>query len=148
MTLRADHLAGSAFVLLGVAVVALSGDLPFGRLSMPGSGFMPRLIAGALILFGAILALRAGQSEPLRQIGWSDAKHAGLVIAIAALATTLYTRAGFLITMVLMMAALLVIVERRNPLRAGVYCLAAVLCTYVVFRMLLKAPMPTGPFGF
>ena len=41
MTLRADHVAGAIFVGFGLLVFALSGDLPTGTLSMPGSGFMP-----------------------------------------------------------------------------------------------------------
>ena len=31
MTLRSDHIAGAVFVVLGIVVFALSGDLPFGR---------------------------------------------------------------------------------------------------------------------
>jgi hypothetical protein len=41
MTLRADHVAGAAFVAFGILIIALSGDLPTGQLSMPGSGFLP-----------------------------------------------------------------------------------------------------------
>ena len=43
MTLRSDHVAGAAFVVFGIVVFALSGDLPFGRLSAPGAGMMPKL---------------------------------------------------------------------------------------------------------
>ena len=46
MTLRADHVAGGVFIVLGVAVFAISGDLPFGTLSAPGAGMMPKLMAG------------------------------------------------------------------------------------------------------
>ena len=35
--------------------------------------------------------------------------------------------------MVVMMVALLVVIERRNPLRAGAYSVAIVLFTYVCF---------------
>ncbi len=148
MILRADHIAGGAFVLLGAFVLAISGDLPFGQLSMPGSGFLPRIVAIALIVLGLALMLRAGETEPLSSINWSDAKHASMVIVIAGLAIAFYTILGFLTTMFLMMGALLIIIERRHPLRAGIYCLAMVLGTYVVFSTLLKTPMPTGPFGF
>ena len=44
MQLRADHVAGAAFVGFGALVIALSGDLPVGQLSMPGSGFLPRIV--------------------------------------------------------------------------------------------------------
>ena len=35
MTLRADHVAGAAFVAFGILVFALSGDLPFGACRRP-----------------------------------------------------------------------------------------------------------------
>ena len=148
MTLRADHVAGAAFVAFGILVFALSGDLPLGRLSMPGAGFLPKLVAGLLVFFGLMLVLRGRESVPLADIDWSDLKHAGSVLAITAGAIALYTRLGFVITMVLMMVALIVIVERRNILRASLYSAVVVGVAFVVFSTLLKSPLPAGPFGF
>ena len=45
MTLRSDHVAGAALIGVGLLVIALSGDLPFGSLAMPGSGFVPNILA-------------------------------------------------------------------------------------------------------
>ena len=148
MTLRADHVAGAAFIAFGLAIFALSGELPMGGLSMPGSGFMPKLVAGLLVLFGIVLAVRAGESQPLAAIDWSDATHAALVVVIAALAIIAYTRLGFILTMALMMFAFLVVIERRNPVRAALYSVTVTLVAYVVFDKALKAPLPQGPFGF
>jgi hypothetical protein len=148
MNIRSDHIGGAAFVGFGVLVLALSGDLPTGQLSMPGAGFLPKLVAAMTIVFGLALFFRARESAPLSTLGWSDGKHAVLVVAIAAAATALYTRLGFIPTMVLMMLGLLVIIERRNVLRAALYSVSAVLVTYCVFIWILKAPLPTGPLGF
>lgn len=148
MRLHADHVAGAAFVLFGASIFALSGDLPTGQLSMPGSGFMPKLIAGLLIILGIALALRGHEGDTFASLGWSDAKHAIMVIVITAAAITLYTVAGFLITMVAMMLAFLLIIERKNPVRAAIYSVACVAVTYVTFVYGLKLPMPTGPLGF
>ena len=38
MILRADHVSGAAFAGFGALIIALSGDLPFGNLAMPGAG--------------------------------------------------------------------------------------------------------------
>ena len=148
MTLRADHAAGAAFVVFGLLIYALSGDLPMGGLSMPGSGFMPKLVAALLVVFGAVLILRGNESEPLAQLDWSDVKHAILVIVIAGAGVAVYTSLGFILAMVLMLFALLIIVERRAPLRAALYSVATTLMAYVVFAKALKAPLPIGPFGF
>ncbi len=68
MKLRADHVAGAAFILFGHGIFALSGDLPTGQLSMPGSGFLPKIVAGFTILFGALLALRASESPAMNEV--------------------------------------------------------------------------------
>ena len=148
MEIRSDHVAGAAFAAFGVLILALSGDLPTGQLSMPGAGFLPKLIAVMTIIFGLALFLRARESEVFSSIGWNDGRHAAMVVAIAAAAVALYTWLGFIATMVLMMLGLLVVIERRNVARAAVYSVAVVLLTYGVFIYLLKAPLPTGPFGF
>lgn len=147
MNLRADHVAGAAFVIFGAAIIALSGDLPVGHLSMPGSGFLPMIVAVLTIIFGLALILRAtAESGPFSELDWGDGKHALMVTAIAAAAIALYEHLGFIITMLLMMVALLIVIERRNPLRAGAYCVIIVLFTYVSFVYGLKTPLPEYSF--
>jgi Tripartite tricarboxylate transporter TctB family len=146
MILRADHVAGAAFVVFGVAIVALSGDLPVGQLSMPGSGFLPMIVAGLTIVFGLLLILRAGESGPFAEVGWGDGKHAILVTVITAAAIALYEHLGFFFTMLLMMLVLLIVGERRHPIRAGIYSIAIVLFTYVSFVYGLKTPLPEYSF--
>lgn len=148
MTLRSDHVAGAAFVGFGALIIALSGDLPVGRLSMPGSGFLPMIVATLTIVFGLALMARASESPPFAEVTWSDGKHAAMVIIIIAVAIALYTQLGFLITMTAMMVTLLVIIERRNPLYAFGYSAAIVLVTYVSFEYLLKTPLPESPFSY
>jgi hypothetical protein len=148
VNLRADHVAGAAFVAFGLLVIALSRDLPTGQLSMPGAGFLPKLIAVLIIIFGLALFLRARESAAFASLNWADGKHAALVIAMTAAATALYTSLGFITAMTLMMFGLLVIGERRNAARAGIYSVGAVFLTYGVFKLALKAPLPSGPLGF
>lgn len=146
MILRADHVAGGAFVVFGAVVIALSGDLPTGQLSMPGSGFLPKIVATLTIVFGLALIARASESPPYSEVPWGDGKHAAIVTIITAAAIGLYTYLGFFITMALMMIALLIVIERRNPLRAAGYSIAIVLFTYVSFVYGLKTPLPEFSF--
>jgi len=148
MNLRADHVAGAAFVVFGALVIALSGNLPMGHMSMPGSGFLPKIVAVFTMIFGLALILRGSESPPYSDISWSDGKHALMVVVITALGIALYTTLGFIITMTAMMVALLVVIERRNPLYAFGYSAGIVLLTYVAFEYLLKTPMPESPFGY
>ncbi len=148
MTLRADHVAGAAFVVFGVLVIALSGDLPMGGLSMPGSGFLPKILAGFTIAVGIVLIVRGRESRPFAEIEWSDAKHAIAVTAITAVAVYFFETLGFLTTMVAMMFVLLIAIERRLLLHAALYSLGVVGLTYLTFVYVLKTPLVTGPFGF
>lgn len=148
MILRADHVAGAAFIAFGLLVIAISGSLPFGTLSSPGAGFMPRILSVLMILFGATLVLRAGESRPFATLTWTDAKHAAMVVFITALAVAGFEWLGFVTTNVLMMFALLVAIERRGIVPAAAYSLGVVIATDVLFVYVLKTPLETGPFGF
>jgi hypothetical protein len=148
MTLRSDHIAGAAFVAFAIAVFALSGDLPFGNLSAPGAGMMPKLLLVLMIVFGLALIVAAQASAPLSEIDWSDRNHAFLVVLIAGIATTLYQPLGFILTMSLLVFTLLMVVERKNVLRAAAYSVGLTMIAWWVFGTALKSPLETGILGF
>ncbi len=147
MTLRSDHVAGAAVVVGGLIVWALSGDLPTGRLSMPGAGMMPKLLCALLVLFGLILILRGHDSVPFADISWSDLGHAVPVMAITAVAVALYTTLGFVLSMSLMLFALLCL-ERRNIAAAAAYSAGISVATYFLFTVVLKSPLEQGLLPF
>jgi putative tricarboxylic transport membrane protein len=148
LTVRADHVAGAAFIALGAVVFAISGDLPFGRLSAPGAGMMPKLAAGLMMLFAVLIIAGARRSEPIATIDWSERGHAALVVLITAIAVAAYRPLGFLITMALLVFALLVLVERRNALIAAAYSVGLTLFAYWLFGKALKSPLERGLFWF
>src|SRR5262245_39384855 len=106
MIVRKDHVAGAVFLVAGALVLAVSGDLPFGTLASPGAGMLPILVIGLMMAFGAVLFVRAAASPPLAEIDWSDAAHALRVAIVAAAATLLYTRLGFIVTVALLLFVL------------------------------------------
>jgi hypothetical protein len=148
VTLRTDHVAGGFLVLFALGVLAVSGDLPVGHLSMPGAGMLPKLACALIILFGLILILRARESEPMATLRWNDLPHAARVAGITAAAVIAYTYLGFILTIGLMLFALTAGTERRNPLHAGLYTVAVVGLTYLLFAVALKTPLPKGVLGF
>ena len=148
MTLRADHAAGIFFIALGVLVFALSGDLPFGTISSPGAGMMPKLMAGLMIAFAVAIFVTARNSQRLAEIDWSDRWHALLVVLITGAGIYAYLRLGFLVTMSLLVFTLLVVVERRNVLIAAAYGIGLTLFAYWLFGKALKAPLEHGIFWF
>jgi hypothetical protein len=148
MTVRSDQVAGGIFFAFGIIVFALSGDLPFGTLSSPGAGMMPKLMAGLMMAFALLVAFGGGSSPPLATIDWSDGWHALLVVAITACAIAAYQPLGFIVTMSLLVFALLVIVERRNLLRAAAYSVSLTLFAYWLFGIALKSPLERGILWF
>lgn len=136
------------FVALGVVVFAISGDLPFGSLTAPGAGMLPKLTAGLMMAFAGLIIVSGRSSPPLRSIDWSDWKHAALLVAIAAAAILAYRPLGFLISMALLVFALLVIVERKSWLRAAAYAIALTLFAYWLFGKALKSPLERGILWF
>jgi hypothetical protein len=148
VTLRTDHVAGAIFVVFGLLIFAVSGDLPFGTLSFPGAGMMPKLAAALLIVFGLLLVLRGGESAPLSTVSWHDLPHALRVVVITAAAIALYQTLGFLITMVLLLFTLTFIAERRPPLYAAAFSIGVVALTYLLFAVALKTPLERGLLGF
>jgi hypothetical protein len=144
MNLRADHVAGGAFVAFGIVVFAISGDLPFGTLSAPGAGMMPKLMAGLMILFAVLTMAGARTSPAFSAIDWSDRAHAALVVLITAIAVASYRMLGFLLTMSLLVFALLVVIERRRLLPAAAYAVFLTIFAYWLFGIALKAPLERG----
>jgi hypothetical protein len=144
MNLRADHVAGGFFIALGIVVFILGWDLPFGRITAPGAGMLPKLMAGLMIALAAAIIIGSSHDETLAAMPWSDWSHAALVIVIAALVTFLYSRLGFLVTMPLLVFSLLAVVERRNLVMAAVFAVGLTLFAYWLFAIVLKAPLERG----
>jgi hypothetical protein len=144
MTFRADHVAGCAFIAFGIVVFILGWDLPFGRISAPGAGMLPKFLAGMMIALAALIVIAGKHGETLADIPWSDWSHATLVLIIAAVSTWLYSRLGFLVTMPLLIFSLLVLVERRNLMAAAVYAIGLTLFSYWLFAVALHAPLERG----
>lgn len=147
MTLRTDHVAGAAAIIIGVVVLALSGDLPVGSLSFPGAGMWPKLICLLMIGLGALICLGAGSSRPVVEVGWSDMRHAAIVTAATAVAIAFYSTLGFILIATFLLAGL-VILERRHPLVALVYGASVGVAVYALFTILLKSPLERGLIGF
>jgi len=148
VTIRIDHVAGAIFTVLGIAILAISGDLPIGNLSFPCAGMMPKLVGVLMMMLPVALIARAGASEPFATLSWSALKHAAPVVLIAAAATAAYEWLGFLITMSLMLFALTAGVERRNVIAAALFSVGVAGATYGLFTFGLKSPLEAGLLGF
>ncbi len=127
---------------------AVSGNLPFGTLSSPGAGMLPKLVIGLMMAFGLVLLVHAGDSPPFADIEWSDLPHAVRVVAVTAAAIAVYEQVGFLVTMAALLFALTFVVERKPLLPAAVFSAGVTAFAYILFNTLLKSPLPRGILWF
>lgn len=148
MTLRRDHVAAVLLLALGVAVMLLGHDLPFGTAASPGPGMLPTLAAVVMMALALVLLLQAGSSPPFATIAWDDAGHAAIVIVAASAAASLYTVLGFPITIGLLLLGLMWGVERMPLATSLALAVGVTGGTFLLLSSLLKTPMPRGIFGF
>ncbi len=145
--LTTDRVGGSALVLFALGVLWESRKLPLGSLHNPGPAYMPVVLAVALVVFGATLVLRGGDSEPVGTVGWAEWRHAVAILAVCAFAALALDRLGYRITVAVVLAFLLGVVERRRLLFTTVFALGMAFGTFYLFDTLLRTPLPRGPFG-
>ena len=148
MTLRRDHIAALALILLGIVVFVLGDELPFGTPASPGPGMLPKLVGGLMLALAAGLMLLSGSSPPLATLEWDDLPHALIVAAATSAAAAGYTVLGFPVTIGLLLFGLIWGVERM-PLAASLaISIGMTGATYMLLKSLLKQPMTPGIFGF
>ncbi|GHJ41568.1 tripartite tricarboxylate transporter TctB family protein [Streptomyces sp. TS71-3] len=154
--MRKAHIGTGLFVaaLGAFALVEGAGLHMFGEHGVPGPGFFPDLAAGALVVLGVLMAVvtlvrrqapaDSGTEEAAEGFDAARALRAGRVWIGFAAAAPLLLVAGFLPAMALLVAYLLLAVERIRPLKAILAAVLIPLVVYAVFAYLLGVELPTG----
>lgn len=134
-------------VLFGAAVLWESRALPLGTLRRPGPAFLPVVLAG-LLLGLALLVLACGRRSPwLRSLDWSEAGHVAAILAACGFAALALERLGYRLTLAVVLAFLLGVVERSRPVVTVSIAVGFALASAWLFRR-LGVLLPDGPFGF
>jgi hypothetical protein len=144
---RRDRVAGIALVLLGAAIAWEGRKLPLGTWHDPGPFYLPLVLAGLLALLGIVVAVFDRRSPSLRQLDWSEAPHALIIVLACAAAAFMLERAGYRLTIFALVLFFLVIVERRNILASVAVSAGIAAGSYYLFATLLRVPLPLGPWG-
>jgi hypothetical protein len=142
-----DRVAGGALTLLAAFVLWESRRLPLGSLTNPGPAYLPVVLALALLGLGAVIVALGGRAPVLTAIGWGEGRHALLILGACAFAALGLERLGYRLTMLIMLAYLVGVVERRGWLTAVVFAAAMAEGSFYLFGTLLRVPLPRGPFG-
>ena len=142
-----DRVAGGALVLIGVVTIWESRVFPLGSLHRPGPAYMPVVLAALLILFGAAVFAMDARVRRLAEVGWPEWRHALAIFGTCAFAAWGLERLGYRLTMAVVAAFLLLVVERKGWALGLALTVAMAWGSFFVFDTLLRVPLPRGPFG-
>ena len=145
--LTTDRVAGGALVLVGAVALWQSLQLPLGSLRQPGPAYMPALLAVLLMLFGVAVAAFGGTTGPFAAVAWAEWRHALAIFGACAFAAVALERLGYRLTMGLVLAFLLGVVERKHPLLTVALAAGVAAGSFFLFNTVLRVPLPRGPFG-
>jgi putative tricarboxylic transport membrane protein len=149
---RIDVGLGAIVVALGIFVFLQSQQFDFYLEGIPGPGFFPTLLAGALAITGALLCLSGlvgskDTSEDFDPPSRAQAKRS-LGVWIAMLVSVLLVpSAGFLIAMLVLVGILIFGLEGKRNLRGLAAVILIPLSCYLLFAELLQVQLPAGVFG-
>lgn len=142
-----DRLAGAGLALFALGVIWENRKLPMGTLHEPGPGYMPLLLALLLLFFSVLILAAAGGAPSVRTMIWTEWRHAAAILGVCFFAALALERLGFRLTIVVALAFLLKVVERRGWVATAAFALGMAFGNFFLFETLLRVPLPRGPFG-
>jgi putative tricarboxylic transport membrane protein len=145
--LTTDRAAGLALVLIGLVTIWQSRAFPLGSLHRPGPAYMPTLLAVLLIVFGMAVFALGSRARRLGEVGWVEWRHAVAIFAACAFAAWGLERIGYRLTMAVVLAFLILLLERTRLVLGLVLTVVMAWGSFYLFDTLLKVPLPRGPFG-
>jgi putative tricarboxylic transport membrane protein len=142
---RGEALVAGALTVLSGYAIWVGWGMPAGTVALPGPGFFPVLLAALLAGTGVALvvrvALRPGRDESGVRLG-----HGHVVVTLLALAGTFlfFERAGFVISMSVLLLVLFRTFAGLAWLRAAVAAVAAAGLAHLLFDSLFGVSLPGG----
>jgi hypothetical protein len=143
---RVDRGVGIAALLGGILLAIAGWRLGPGTSKLPGSGFFPLLIACTMGGLGVWLLLRPGSEE--KSVSPESSRWSALAIALVSIFgyTMVLNELGYLVSTFALLIAQLRWVEKQSWSTSLWTAAIASAVSLVVFRVLLKVPLPAGFF--
>ena len=150
---RADQITAVIVLIFSLAVIEGARRMPPSGTFGPGAGFLPFWLGAVLGILSIILLVNASR-EPAQASGGSPfPRGRGLLVILETAGALgsfilLLETLGFLLSIALLTAFLLRVVEREGwAISLGV-ALANAAGLYVVFKVFLGVSLPKSIFGF
>ncbi|MGV3626984.1 MAG: tripartite tricarboxylate transporter TctB family protein [Betaproteobacteria bacterium] len=146
--IKSDQVSGLMLAALAVWIWWLNRAFPVGTLSDPGPGYVPLLLAIALGGIGLMIAAFGGRSTALREIRWPESGRAAVILLACVFATLGLEYIGYRLAIMAFLVFFLGVVERKKPLAVALVAAGFSMISFYVVGILLKVPLPRGPWGF
>jgi hypothetical protein len=148
-----DLISGMFWLSLGVLFSIWSTFYKMGSLTQPGPGFFPLILGILAILFSLIILgqgwkvyrAKGKGSSPSLPAGWKKIVYTTLILLVSPFA---FEPLGYLITVFLLIALLMLGTELRSLKKALLTAFLTTVGVYVVFVLLLEQPLPRGLLRF
>ncbi|XBS71376.1 tripartite tricarboxylate transporter TctB family protein [Acerihabitans sp. KWT182] len=163
---RADVAFGSVVAVVAAAVLVIAWQMPFYVNNVPGPGFLPRIVAAILLLLGVILIVQSlrpeipevravgavnpleakthGKPEPAVNTKDFFPKRTVAVFLGYVVSVPLFALIGFVLTGMLLMAYILLFIEKRRHYGAYIAIVAVPIVIYLLFVQVLGIELPNG----
>ncbi len=147
-----NFFVSAIFILLGVAVIALSREFPIemGK-GDPGSGFWPTVLGLIMIGLGFLLVIISATSKSdklmadLRMLS-DGAKRVYWMIGLTVLFGVLMYLGGLLVALFVFVYLSMGVMDVKSKKERLLFSLILVVSVYLIFQVLLKSPLPPPIF--
>lgn len=145
--LKSDQFSGMLLIALALYILWANQEFPVGSLAQPGPGYMPLLLAIFLGAMGLLIALWGARSRPLREVQWSEAARAAIILAACGVAAFALERIGYRLTVGALMIFFLGVMERKKPVPVLLVSVGFAFISFYIVADLLDVPLPRSPWG-
>jgi putative tricarboxylic transport membrane protein len=150
---KAETVAGSVFVVIGVLVLLETLKFPYFLEGVPGPGFLPLWVSFGIIGTGLVLTAQGIRRRlaPREEIMWPDTagwRRVGLMLGALAVSLLLLEMLGFMVTVTLFMAVVVFCLGVRSWRMLVSVPLLSAIGLYGIFAVWLRVPLPKGILAF
>jgi hypothetical protein len=140
---KPDLVAGSTLLLAGCFFGGMAWlYFPEGSGDVPGPAFFPEVLCSLFAASGVFLNVKAIRKKGLPSLRLQNLDKLIKVFLLIALYVAVFAWTGFFLSTTLFVAAMLALMNVRNPVQLVLVPLAATVLIWTLFRFYLGVPLP------
>ncbi|MCD8121998.1 MAG: tripartite tricarboxylate transporter TctB family protein [Clostridiales bacterium] len=150
-----DLVCGAIMLAFGIGMFVLAMGIPHKIESDVGSGYVPKFIAGCIIVVAVVQLVltfvRKSPSDQVKEKVFDDAAGGILTIVLMAAYMMIFQPVGFICSSAIYLFAQIMLLSdktNRNPLLFAAVAILLPVAVDALFVFVIKMPLPKGIIGF